>query len=155
MDTESRSSHRRPEPAGAVCAALVTAVLTIAALPVTASAQEAPAERNCFRSWTVSFMEESEPFTVDRAPWVLRWRRITPTHTEHDGLFAELYRVEEGEKTEDQVAAVNTDHEGHEGTVTVEETGTFWLDMESWSEKTEWRIRACHPAEPPPEGGAR
>ena len=155
MDTESRSSRRGTGSAAAVFVALVTVVLTVAALPAAAPAQEASTERTCFRNWTVSFMAESEPFTVDRAPWVLRWQRTTPTHTKHDGLFAELYRVEEGEKTEDQVAAVNTDHEGHEGTVTVEETGTFWLDMESWSEKTEWRIRACHPAEPPPEGGAR
>ena len=48
---------------------------------------------------------------------------------------------------EDQVAAVNTDHRGHEGTVMVRETGTFWLDMESWSERTEWEIEACYPAE--------
>lgn len=154
MDMESRSSHPGWRWTAA-CAALVGGVLAGAALPAPAPAQEASTEWTCFRSWTVSFMQESEPFTVDRAPWALRWRRTTPTHTEHDGLFAELYRVEEGEKTEDQVAAVNTDHEGHEGTVTVEETGTFWLDVESWSERTEWRIEACHPAKPPPTKGDR
>lgn len=152
MEMEPRSS--RPRWARTVgCAVLVGGVLAGAALPAPAPAQEASTEWSCFRSWTVSFMQESEPFTVDRVPWVLRWRRTTPTHTEHDGLFAELYRVEEGEKTEDQVAAVNTDHEGHEGTVTVEETGTFWLDVESWSERTEWQIEACHPAKPPPPKG--
>jgi hypothetical protein len=90
-------------------------------------------------------MQETDAFTVDRSPWALRWQRTTPAHSDLDGLFAELYRVEDGERTEDQVAAVNTDHEGHEGTVTVEETGTFWLSLESWSEETEWRIEACVP----------
>lgn len=119
----------------------------LAARPATAPAQELPTEWACFESWTVSYVKASEPFTVDRAPWGLRWRRTTPTHTEHDGLFAELYRVEDGEKTKDQVAAVNTDHEGHEGAVMVRETGAFWLDMESWSDRTEWTVEACFPAD--------
>lgn len=130
----------------------VLAALLLVAATASAPAQQTPAEWTCFRSWTVSTFEESDPFTVDRSPWALRWRRTTPTHTEHDGLFAELYRVEDGEKTEDQVAAVNTDHLGHEGTVTVEETGVFWLHLESWSEETAWEIEACHPADEPPGG---
>ena len=149
---ESRSTRRRFGSPALVLAALAAGTLAIVARPATAAGQEAATEWKCFRNWTVSFVQESGPFTVDRAPWVLRWRRTTPTHTEHDGLFAELYRVEEGEKTEDQVAAVNTDHEGHEGTVTVGESGTFWLDVESWSERTVWRIEACYPARPRQDG---
>lgn len=144
---ESRDS---PRTFGSIPRALATAaggLLVLLVLPGTAAAQDVSTEWSCFRSWTVSYMQESEPFTVDSSPWALRWRRTTPTHTEHDGLFAELYRVEEGKKTKDQVAAVNTDHQGHKGTVTISETGTFWLDLESWSERTEWKIEACRPAE--------
>lgn len=144
---ESRASQRPFGSAGRAVAAIAGTLLTLAALPRVTPAQEVPTEWSCFRSWTVSSMQESEPFAVDRVPWALRWRRTTPTHTEYDGVFAELYRVEDGEKTEDQVVAVNTDHRGHEGTVMVRETGTFWLDMESWSERTEWQIEACYPAE--------
>lgn len=147
-------SSARPAGSAAVLVAAAAGVLTLAALPGTAPAQEVATEWSCFRSWTVSTMQESDPFAVDRSTWALRWRRTTPTHTEHDGLFAELYRVEEGEKTEDQVAAVNTDHDGHEGTVTVRVSGTFWLDLESWAEQTTWKIEACHPAETPPEDGS-
>ena len=152
---EPSGTHRIVGSAAGVLSAAAVGLLAVFALPETAPAQEASTEWTCFRSWTVSFMQESDPFTVERSPWALRWRRTTPTHTEHDGLFAELYRVEDGERTEDQVAAVNTDHEGHEGTIPVEETGTFWLDMESWSEKTEWEVEACHPARPPSTGGPR
>lgn len=150
---DSRPAHRARRLARLPWAvtAVLTALLLVAA-PPTVRAQEAAPEWTCFRSWTLSTQEESKPFAVDRSPWALRWRRTTPTHTEHDGLFAELYRVEDGEKTEDQVAAVNTDHLGHEGTVTVEETGTFWLHLESWSAETAWEIEACRPAERPPEG---
>lgn len=144
---ESRASQGPCGSAGRAVAAVAAALLTFAALPPVAPAQELPTEWSCFRSWTVSSMQESEPFAVDSVPWALRWRRTTPTHTEYDGVFAELYRVEDGEKTEDQVAAVNTDHRGHEGTVMVRKAGTFWLDMESWSERTEWKIEVCYPAE--------
>lgn len=131
---------------GATAVLVATSWLLLA--PVSAPAQEEAAARwDCFRSWAVATMQETDAFTVERSPWALRWERTTPTHSDLDGLFAELYRVEEGEKTEDQVAVVNTDHEGHEGTVTVEETGSFWLSLESWSERTEWRIEACVPGD--------
>lgn len=131
----------RPGPA-----LLAGAILLLAGGADPAAAQESVREWNCFRSWTVTTAEESAVFRVDRSPWALRWRRTTPRHTPHDGFFAELYRAEEGERTEDQVAAVNTDHDGDRGTVTVEETGAFWLSMESWSRETAWKLEACRPA---------
>lgn len=144
----STRTDRARGPSGMVVGVLfASALLIAAAAPSPAAGQEIGAEWTCFRSWSVSSMEESDPFAVDRSPWALRWRRTTPTHTEHDGLFAELHPVEDGEKVRDQVAAVNTDHEGHEGTVRLEETGTFWLDMETWSEETAWEIEACRPPE--------
>lgn len=130
----------------AVAVAVATAAL--AAAPGDGRGQETGVRWNCFRSWTVNLAKDSEPFRVDRTPWALRWRRTTPAHSDLDGLFAELFRVTgDGEKTEDQVAAVNTDHEGAEGTVTVDEAGRFWLHMESWSEETGWRLEACVPAD--------
>lgn len=127
--------------------ALAAALLSVAAAPGPGRAQEAAGpEWDCFRSWTVRTMKQTGAFRVDRAPWALRWRRTTPTHSDLDGLFAELHRVEDGEKTEDQVEAVNTDHDGHEGTITIGDRGAFWLDLESWSEETAWEIEACVPA---------
>lgn len=152
MASPSTDRSRLPT---AVAALLAAAALTLAAVPAAGQEQEVGPEWTCFRSWTVSTMQESEPFDADRSPWALRWRRTTPAHTELDGLFAELHRVEDGEKTEDQVAAVNTDHQGHEGTVTVEETGSFWLDIETWSEETAWEIEACRPPDGAPGIGGR
>lgn len=144
--TDSGSPRASRPPASPALAAGLAAVLTaLVAAPGTARGQEAEVAGDCFRSWTVNTMKETEAFRVDRSPWALRWSRATEPHSDLDGLFAELFRVEEGEKTEDQVTAVNTDHEGHEGTVTVEETGTFWMSLESWSEETGWRIEACLP----------
>lgn len=125
---------------------LAAAAVALAAGP--ARGQEVGPGWDCFRSWTVSTAKESEPFRVDRSPWALSWKRATPPHSDHDGLFAELFRVTEaGEKSEDQVAAVNTDHEGHDGTVTVDDEGRFWVRMESWSEETEWTLEACVPTD--------
>lgn len=150
----AREEHPCAGPAGVPRgpALVLAAAACLLLIPGPAPAQEEGRETgtaawDCVRGWTVATMQETDAFTVDRSPWALRWRRTTPTHSDLDGLFAELYRVEEGEKTESQIAAVNTDHEGHEGTVTVEETGTFWLSLESWSEETEWRIEACVPGD--------
>lgn len=135
----------------AAAGVLAAALLVLGATPDAARGQDSAAPRwDCLHRWTVRSMAETEPFRVDRSPWVLRWRRTTATHSDLDGLFAELYRVEDGAKTEDQVTAVNTDHDGHEGTLTVEEQGAFWLDMESWSEETAWEVEVCVP----PEAGA-
>lgn len=128
--------------------AMAVAAAALASVPGDARGQETGPRWDCVRSWTVNLAKDSEPFRVDRAPWALRWRRVTPEHSDLDGLFAELFRVaEDGEKTEDQVAAVNTDHEGPEGTVTVDEAGRFWLRVESWSEQTGWKLEACVPAD--------
>lgn len=142
---------RPTETSGArhATAILAAGLLAGAAATEPAAAQESEMEWDCFRSWTVRTAEETGIFRVNRSPWALRWRRTTPTHSEHDGVFAELFRAEEGERTQDQVAAVNTDHDGHEGTLTVEETGAFWLAMESWSEETAWKLEACVPAAGP------
>lgn len=140
---------------GAPRAAALAGLLPLAlAAAGPAPAQQTETEWECFRSWTVTTVKESEIFRVDRSSWALRWRRTTPTHTRHDGLFAELYRAEDGERTRDQAAAVNTDHAGHRGTVTVDESGAFWIAMESWSEETAWELEACLPAKEPGRRGA-
>lgn len=137
-------------------------------VPSAVSAQQDSLALSCFSSWSVSTFRDTETIRVSASRWILRWRRVTPRHTEHDGLFVEVYRaVDDSTPKEDQVAAINTDHDGQKGTKLVDESGTFWLHGESWAEETECRVEACtpshtaggrgrvpFPARPEPEGRA-
>lgn len=127
----------------------VAAILSLAA-PRPLRAQQDSVQWSCFSEWTVATMQDTEPFRVPTSRWALRWRRTTPRHSDLDGLFVEVYRaVGDSTPKGDQVAAVNTDHDGEKGTVLVDEKGAFWLHMESWSEQTEWRVQACTPRDQP------